>query len=304
MIKPIIPDFYCVIHRRKASTADYPIASPAMTPVIAIRMVAVRTSPRLPSLLRPLEIVAHIFGVAIIALPQRKSLFYLSCAYTTMQLALSSGLSLYRIGNIQPKFCQQNAVSHSVNGIQQLLGLTVVIASYYQTLFRKSDVRQILKLLARSHHDLLQLNVILRHRVFGIKVIGETVLVLVYAYAAFIVFAIHYGVTSIDALALEYFSTINPLVLANLALLMFNNFCWSIRNELQRLRQMLEEMVNCEQQDGKDSSRIWIVGPCKESPTLQLYRIQQIAKIYETLFDATQALNRIFGLSNLTSIGE
>lgn len=266
-------------------------------------MVFVRTTPKLPSLLRPIEIVAIIFGAAIISLPQRKPLIYLCISYTALQLVLSIVLSIYRIGYIQPRFCQPNPVSQSVNGIQQLLGLTVVIAVYYQTLFRKSDVRKILKLLAKSHHDLLQLNITMKHRVFGIKIIVEVTLVLVYVFSAFVVCAIHYDVTTFDALALEYFSAISPLVLTNLALMMFINICWHIRNELELLRKMLEEIVRCEGNEETKGDGIWMTRTCNGASQLLFHRVQRVAKIYETLFDATRLLNKIFGLSNLTSIG-
>lgn len=281
------------------------LEKPKLATFSVISMALLRARPKLPLLLRPIAIAAHIFGVSLTSLPQRKWLVYLSVSYTVLQFLFATGLSLYRIGYIQPKFCQQNPVSHTANGIQQLLGVSVVIAVYYQTLFRRTDVQMVLKLLAKSHNDLLQLNLIAKYRVLGIKIVVETILVLLFVCSAFVVFAIHYDVTSGDALVLEYISTMNPLLLTDLMLLMFINICWHIRNELCILRKMMEELVTYANDDdiGGDD-RVWTIRAYDMTPKMIAYRLHCAARIFATLFDATQAINRIFGLSNLTSMGE
>lgn len=278
-------------------------------------MVFVRAAPKLPTLLLPIRIVAGIFGISLITFPQRKLLIYLNIAYTIVHFTLAISLTLYRLGHIQPQFCQQNPVSHSVNGIQQLLGLTVVVAVYYQAIFRKTGIQTVLKLLAKSHNDLLQLNIIQKYRVFGIKIVVETVSLMLFVCTVFVVFAIHYDVISVDALAFEYFSAMNPLILANLMLLMFINVCWHIRNELCILRQSIEDtivnsMMRLETMEaGQAHDRLlngnaWTIKVySNDALKILSHRLQHIARIYETLHDATQALNRTFGLSNLTSIG-
>lgn len=262
----------------------------------------IKTPFKIITYFRPLEIACNIFGASVTSFRQRGFIIYLSIAYTVIQAVISLGLTLYRIANIKPQFCQQNAVSQSVNGIQQILGLGVVATIYYQTLFRKADVRSVLNILSKSDQEFLQLNTILKHKVFGVKIVIETVFVVLYAYAAFILFAVHYNVTELRMLVFELFSAINPLVLANLVLLMFINFCWHIRNKFAKLREILEEFVRYDSAH-LESEDIWTIKGNSGTSKILFNQIQRIARIYESLFDAVNVLNRIFGLSNLTSIG-
>lgn len=273
------------------------------TPHVFI-MALLKSSSKIATLFRPFEIPCNIFGVTVTSFSHRKLTNLLSCAYTLLHLTLSTMLTLYRIGNVEPQFCQPNAISQSVNGIQQILGLAVMLSIYYQTLFRKADVQRVLKLLQQSDQQLVQLNAILKQKAFGVKIVIEAVVVVLYAYGAFVLFAVRYNVTSVRLLVVEFISAINPLVLTHLVLLMFVNLCWHVRNKFQKLKIILREIVdnNNKQQSGKDA--VWTVQTPNGSARVVFQQVQLIAKTYETLFDTVNMLNRIFGLSNLTSIGE
>lgn len=262
----------------------------------------IKTPLKIIGYFRPLEIVCNIFGASVTSIRQRQFIVYLSIVYTIIHAIISIGLTFYRIANIKPHFCQQSAISQSVNGIQQILGLGVVATVYYQTLFRKADVQKVLKILLKSDQELLQLNAILKYKVFGVKIVIETIFVVLYAYAAFIIFAVHYNVSDLRMLAFEFVSAINPMVLGNLVLLMFINFCWHIRNKFAKLREILENFVRHDSGHGKNDE-IWTIKAKIGTSKVLFNQIQRIARIYESLFDAVNVLNRIFGLSNLTSIG-
>lgn len=254
------------------------------------------------TLFLPFEIPCNIFGVTVTSTPQCKLINLLSHVYTVLHFLVSLMLSLYRIGYIEPQFCQSNAISQSINGIQQILGLIVMVSIYYQTLFRKSDVRKMLKLLSQSDKQLLQLNSTIEQKTFRVKILIESMTVFVYAYAAYIFFAIRYNVTSFKLLVIEFVSAINPVVLTHLVLLIFVNFCWIIKNKFHILKVILRAIIRSDSQQNKEDE-IWIEHNPNSCIRVVFDRIKFVAKTYETLFDTVNVLNRIFGLSNLASIG-
>lgn len=227
---------------------------------------------------------------------------YFSNAFTVLQFLLSSTLTLYRLGHIEPTFCEQNAVSRSVNGIQQILGYGVVVTIYYQTLFRKTEIQMVMQLLSRSDQELAQLNAVIDAKAFVRKIWAEVIITFAFGYGAFVLFSIHYEVTTFNMLVFEFYSAINPWVLTNLVLLTFINFCWHIKNKLNRLKTILTQLgkFDISQLVGDD---VWTVNTNFNTTNIMFGQIKRIARIYGTLFDAVNVLNRVFGLSNLTSIG-
>lgn len=258
--------------------------------------------PRIDSLFRPLRYSCVLFGASVISSYRHLVAIYFNNAFTVLQFLLSSTLTLYRLGHIDPTFCEQNAVSRSVNGIQQILGYGVVVAIYYQTLFRKTEIQMVMQLLSKSDQELAQLNAVIDAKVFARKIWAEVILTFTLGYGAFVLFSIHYEVNTFNMLVFEFYSAINPWVLTNLVLLTFINFCWHIRDKLDRLRTILTELgkFDTSQFVGED---VWTVNTNFNTTNIMFGQIKRIARIYGTLFDAINVLNRVFGLSNLTSIG-
>lgn len=266
-------------------------------------MASFKVSPLVLNLFRPFEIPCNIFGVTVTSISKRNLTIWLNFVYTLFHMIFSSCLILYRIENIEPQFCQANAISQSVNAIQQILGFSVILSIYYQTLFRKKDVNKVLKLISKSDQQLQKLNQISQQKAFGIKILIEAIVVVLYAYGTYILFSIHYKVTSYKLLIIEYFSAINPILLMYLVLLMFINFCWHLKKKFNHLKIVMQNLVMSNKRP-HNTDEIWAIKAQNESTPILFNQIQMIAKTYETLFDTVNLLNRIFGMSNLASIGE
>ena len=259
------------------------------------------TNVTISKLFRPFRWSSGLFGASVIS-PVQPSMVakYVEISFSAVMFTLSTSLTLYRIVYIPPRLSPDSPVSHSVNSIQQMLSFIVLASIYYQTLFHKSHIHQIFTLLTKTDEQFLQLNTSFRYENFLRKVYFEIVFVFLYIYGAFAFFIVHFGVYRVDEWVYELFSAINPMVLTNLTLLTFINFCWHIKSKFSTLRLLLNDL--CQFDSQMDECDVWKVKSVHDTTTIVFKELKKIARIYELLYETVQTLNKIFGVSNLASL--
>lgn len=253
---------------------------------------------------RSIHIISNIFGISYFTTVNSKSFQILSKLHTLAVLIVFIACFSYRISGVSPQFCQSDAVSTSVTGIQQILAISVLIAIYYQNLFYKNRFQNLLKLTSAVDNEFFALNShVFFYNYFGRKILFELIGMIVFICASVVFFVFYYRVQDIGLILLELFSTINPMVVIILNLMTFCNMTWFIRNKFRSLKHFLMNARAVDSLDASKSNRVWQVKLTRETPTELHRRFKKIAQIYEMLFCMVNHLNDIFGLSNLTSMG-
>lgn len=252
---------------------------------------------------QPLGIACDLFGVTLFRYNcKSKVIQVFSSVYTILIFSIFLPIILYRIGYVTPTLCQSNAVAQSVIGIQQILGMLVIVAIYFQVVFYKSDMKHIFQLFLSIDKAFNQLNIKFDYRRFRWKIKIEVAIVIGFIYGSFLYFLMYYRVQAMFSVILEFFTSIQTILLIYLVLLIFINFGWHIRNKFIALKSLLVDVCAIETLIGCDADDLWKVKLIQETPQVVFCEIRKIAQIYEMLFKTINLLNRIFGLSNLATM--
>lgn len=67
---------------------------------------------------------------------------------------------------------------------------------------------------------------------------------------------------------------------------------------------MLIDLASIDEKSMIETNKIWKIKFIQETPKLFIREIRIIATIFEMLFKTVNILNRIFGFSNLTTMGK
>lgn len=253
----------------------------------------------------PLNIISSVFGISYLHETKSKSLQIFSKLYTLTVCTVLFVSFLYRISSVLPQFCQPDAVSTSVMGIQEILATFVVTTIYYQVLFNQNQFRSVQNLISTADTRFSMLNIRFPSKNFERKIFIEVTTVIGFICMAFIFFVVYYKVHSIGLILLEFFSSIAPMVVIILNLMIFSDMAWLIRNRFRMLKHFLVDVCAVGTLIADESNiEVWKVKLTRETPSGLHRELNRIAKIYELLFCAVNHLNDIFGLSNLTSMGK
>lgn len=254
---------------------------------------------------RSMHMISSLFGISYFQRLHSISRKLASIAYSLAIFIAFVAAFLYRIINTSPALTKANTVSHSVFGIQQILGIIAIVTIYYQVLFYKSQFTQLLELVTLIEHEFVMMNMQCICKRFAMKILSEIIFVVAFYFISFVFFVIYYNVWDIELIALELLGTVYPLLAIVLNLMTFRNAVWFIRNGLQHIKQFLVDLCAIDSLlvDGR-SNEVWTVKLMKKMPNGLFYKYKQIARIHELLFKMANHLNDIFGLSNLTSMGK
>lgn len=254
---------------------------------------------------RSIHIISSVFGISYFQQLHSNSRKFASVAYSMAIFIVFVASFLYRILNISPMLCNANAVSYSVVGIQQILGTIAIVLIYYQVLFYKSQFAYLLELVTLIEHEFVQLNIQFTYKRFAMKILFEIIVVIAFVYLSFAFFVIYYKVWDIRLIALELFVSVNPMLAVTINLMTFINVIWFIRNGFQHVKYFLTDLCAIESllTDGR-SNEVWTVKLMIQIPCGLFFKYKQISRIYEFLYEMTNLLNTIFGLSNLASMGK
>lgn len=262
-------------------------------------------SSSMAQLFLPLNIISSVFGISFLHETKSKSLRILNKLYTLTVFTVLLVSFLYRISSVSPQFCPPDAVSTSVMGIQQIFATFVVTTIYYEVLFNQNQFRNVQNLISMADTQFTILNIRFPPKHFERKIFIQVIAVIGFICFAFIFFVIYYKVQSIGLILLELFSSIDPMVVIILNLMIFSNMAWLIRNRFRMLKHFLVDVCAVGALIADESNiEVWKVKLTRETPNGLHRELNRIAKIYELLFCAVNHLNDIFGLSNLTSMGK
>lgn len=253
--------------------------------------------------LQPIHIVLCAFGASYSSVEKSIPLKVLNTMYTLIFFIVFSGSFFYRISSVPPRLCQSNDVAYSVMGIQQILATIVVITIYYQVFFYKDQFNDLMTSIASTEHELLVLNLNVSNERFAKKILFEVIFVTGFIYVSFIIFIIYYKVHHIGFILLELFTSINPMLIIILNMMVFTNLAWFIRNRLQILKHFLIDVCAIDSLVANDSNEVWKVKLTRETPHGLHREFKKIAQIYEFLYAMVNNLNDIFGFSSLASMG-
>lgn len=250
---------------------------------------------------KPLHLACSIFGISFFNHLHSKWLRCLHLIYGFILFLLFTSSFLYRITNVSPKFCQLNAVGQSVIGIQQILGILVIIAIYYKFLFGKKSFIKILFLISNIDNRFQSMNIHFSYKRFIVRILFEVVLVCGFMFSSYLFFIFHYKIVEIYSILLEIFVSISPFLVINLNLLMFINMAWCVQEKFINLKMFLIDI--CAIDAFIEKNKIWKVKLIHETPHGLYNQLKNIAQIYELLYETVNQLNNIFGLPNLASMG-
>lgn len=253
---------------------------------------------------KSIHFVSLVFGISYFS--GNSSIWWriLNIIYTLVVFTVLIGFFFYHISSVPPMLCQSNAVAHSVIGIQQILGTIVVAFIYYQVLFHKTQFQNLLKLIAKTETEFLPFNTKFSYKRFAYLILFQVILVTVLLYASFIFFAVYYELPHFEAILLELFTCINPLLVIIINLMTFANLALLIRNRFQILRRHLIDACAIDSLAADDANDVLKLKFNQEAPCDFYGELKKIAQIYENLFSMVHHLNIIFGFSNLASMGE
>lgn len=253
--------------------------------------------------LRPIHIMSCVFGVSYFNAKKSFVLKVLKAIYTLAFFVLFTGSFIHRISSVQPQFCQPEAVAHSVIGIQQIFAIIVIQTIYYQVIFYKDQFIELLKLISLTENEFLLLNLCFSNKRFVTKNLFEVIFLTVFIYVSFMIFIIYYKVQNIGFISLELFTSINPMLVIILNLMVFANLAWFIRNRFEILKHFLMDVCAIDSLVANDSNEMWKVKLKRKTPHGLHREFKKISQIYEMIFDMVNNLNDIFGFSNLASMG-
>lgn len=251
-----------------------------------------------------INIISNIFGISYFNQINSKFHQIINKSYTLVVYVLFLGIFLYRISSISPQFCQPDTVSSSVMGIQEILGAFVLTTIYYQVLFYRNRFQNMFKMLSTVDTEFTGLNLKFTYENSKRKMIIELVVLMGFTFTSFVFFKFFYKVQSTWFLFLELFSSINPMLVIIVNLMAFSNMVWFTRNRFRMLKNILIGSCAIDTSIANKSNKVWNVQMTRETPTGLHRNMKKIGKIYEKLFCMVNDLNDIFGLSNLTSMGE
>lgn len=253
---------------------------------------------------RPLYWICQLFGISIISMTTNRTLKYCKFGYSIINVCCLAGYTVYSVGYMPLKFGHQNAVSVSVHSMQQIIGLFVILFIYYQVIRYKTKIDKVFQILENIDGEFHQLNIKFNYKKFSRKILIESIFVILFIYGLFALLVRHYCVTDTGLIVFEYFLNIHPILLINLVLLTFINFCWVIRSKLKTMRRLLTDFSRIDDNARAETDQLWKVKFIQETPKIFIREIRIIANVFEMLFKTVNILNSVFGLSNLSTMGK
>lgn len=263
-----------------------------------------RKTSEVRSYFRPLYWTCQLFGISVISLTSNKVLRVLKLCYSLINMCFMIGYTIYCIGFVPSKFGHQNAVSVSVQNMQQIMGITVLFFIYYQVILYKPKIDKIFNIFTKIDLEFQYLNIQFNYKKFERKIIIELIFAVLFIYGLFFVLMSHYELNYFDSIISEYIINIHPIFLIDIVLLTFINFCWHIKCKLTALKLLLVDLSRIDEKSMIERDKIWKIKFVQETPKLFIREIRIIAAIFEMLFKAVNILNNIFGFSNLMTMGE
>lgn len=256
------------------------------------------------SYFRPLYWTCQLFGISVMSLASNKVFRVLNLCYSLINMCFVIGYTIYCIGFVPSQFGHQNAVSVSVQNMQQIMGITVLFFIYYQVILYKSKIEKIFNIFTQIDLEFQLLNIRFNYKKFERKIIIELVFVVLFIYSLFFVLRSHYEINYLDSIISEYITNIHAIFLIDIVLLMFINFCWHIKCKLTTIKLLLLDLSGIDETSMIERDEMWKIKFVQETPKLFIREIRIIATIFERLFKTVNILNNIFGFSNLMTMGE
>lgn len=250
------------------------------------------------------HIASHIFGVSYFTNTVMDSSWFIDVPYTLIHFSIFIVTFLYRISCVAPNLSKSDIVSYSVIGIQQIFAIFTIVAIFYQILFNKNQFKQLLQLISLIEQKFITLNHHCSLKNLMVKITCEVMTIVVIISISFIFFVIYYKVRHIGLIMLELFSYINPMLVIMFNLITFINIVWYIRNRFQYLKHILVDLYAIDSFVGNSSNETHKMKLTRKTPNYLQRDIQTISRIYELLFTVSNDLSKIFGYSNLTSMGK
>lgn len=252
---------------------------------------------------KPLHFACSLLGISLFNHLKSNWPRWMHMIYGLILFLVFLSSFFYRIANVPPKFCQANAVGHSVIGIQQILSTFVITVIYYQYFSCRTSFQNTLMLMTDIDALFRSLNIHFIDDRFTVKILFEVGLIVCLIGGSFLFFLFHYRIQDAFSGFIEFFVSINPLLVINLNLLMFINLAWCVRDKFGALKRFLFDVCAIDSVTSFDTDGIWKVKLIQEAPHGLYNQLTKIAQIYERLYETVNELNSIFGLSNLTSMG-
>lgn len=260
----------------------------------------------LESVFKSINFISNLLGISLIIQSKSRFINMTYRSYTIVLLTLATISLYFSIINV-PQLSLDYPIPHSVNWIRRIFGFITIASLFWQALVYSTEKLKIISILNQVNGMFsTQFDIQFSYRKIYWIINGQLLLIFIFLFGLFGLMCWHYELSDYEWIAFEYLVGMHPTVLMCLNQLKVIHVISIINSKFNGLNVILLEWDRFDKKIRAASRKIFKIKEVQVATNsmiiVQYGDLKKIAEIYEMLFEAIELINKVFGLSNLTSI--